>query len=351
MVVSTPSSTVVGMIVTILAAYCYPHLGRTDGIVHPELFLLPYSVKSIFLLSGLSLPVQQLQSAIWNLPLNLFIQCILFIVWPFGIGRLLLLLLQQQHAMMRMMLPVVSPPIGDGLLILTCLPTTVNMCVVLTSAVRGGNVAVALCNAVLSNLLGLILTPILLLHFLGSDITVPFRTMYIQLSNQVLVPVLIGQILRGTIPSISDMYQRHEKLWKRLQEIILLSILWNAFCNAISSNIGMGVRDGIILLVLLPMVHVLVLAGTWFVASALQLQPWLHWTRGEIVAAMFCSSQKTLAFGLPIIQTIFAGHANLAMYCAPLMILHPLQLIIGSLLVPTLERYVNNGTDIAVVTK
>lgn len=63
------------------------------------------------------------------------------------------------------------------------------------------------------------------------------------------------------------------------------------------------------------------------------------------MAGMFCASQKTLAFGLPLINTIFEGSPNLAAYCAPIMFIHPLQLILGSLLIPRLETYTAAGKD------
>jgi len=66
---------------------------------------------------------------------------------------------------------------------------------------------------------------------------------------------------------------------------------------------------------------------------------------GEAVAAAFCSSHKTLAFGLPLIQTIFEGNPNLAAYCAPLMLIHPLQLVLGSLLVPYFKTYTEESQE------
>jgi sodium/bile acid cotransporter 7 len=42
---------------------------------------------------------------------------------------------------------------------------------------------------------------------------------------------------------------------------------------------------------------------------------------------------------LPLINTIFEGNMNLAAYCAPLMIMHPLQIVVGSLLVPYLSDH------------
>ena len=69
--------------------------------------------------------------------------------------------------------------------------------------------------------------------------------------------------------------------------------------------------------------------------------PWFNFSRKETIAAMFTASHKTLAFGLPLINTIFEGSPNIASYCTPLMFIHPLQLILGSLCVPALAKYVD----------
>jgi solute carrier family 10 (sodium/bile acid cotransporter), member 7 len=323
---------VIGMMVTIAFSYQFPNLGRTGSPLHPERFIQQYAVMAIFFLSGLSLQFQQIQRAVANVRLNLLIQIILFLVWPWAVGRPL-------HTLgLRWLYPsfnILSPPLWDGLFMATCLPTTVNMCVILT-ATAGGDVAAALCNAVLSNLLGILGTPLLLLHFFGSHIHLSWPTLLGQLSRKVLLPLGVGQILRAALPPVKDWYQRHNPFFKRAQEVILLSILWNAFSTAMASHLGVGLRDGMALLVLLPLLHLSALAST----GALFALPWWKFPRAQVVAAMFCSSQKTLAFGLPLLQTMFHGNANVALYCAPLMLLHPIQLTIGSLLVPKLEEYV-----------
>ena len=58
-----------------------------------------------------------------------------------------------------------------------------------------------------------------------------------------------------------------------------------------------------------------------------------------MISALFCASHKTLAFGLPLLQTVFEGDPKLALYCAPLMFIHPMQLMIGSLFVKPLQEY------------
>ena len=81
---------------------------------------------------------------------------------------------------------------------MSCLPTTVNMCVVLTQS-AGGSVASALFNAVLGNLLGIFATPLLIFHFLGtSHISVPYLSVLKKLVVKVVVPVALGQLLRAT---------------------------------------------------------------------------------------------------------------------------------------------------------
>ena len=56
-------------------------------------------------------------------------------------------------------------------------------------------------------------------------------------------------------------------------------------------------------------------------------------------AALFCSSQKTLSFGIPFIKTAFAGRPDIAYILAPLLIYAPAQLLLGSiLLVPAMQR-------------
>ena len=315
-----------GMFFTVGFARIFPALGKTGGILKPELIIGKYGVAAVFLLSGLSLELSQLTKAFASVKLNTLVQAIIFAVWPFLVGLPL-------TSFLGTLLPAIFPrPLTEGLLILTCLPTTVNMNVILTSA-AGGNVASALCNAVVSNLGGIFATPFLLFRFFGSQISLPFMDMLVKLANKVLLPVTIGQMLRAT--RAKNLYIKHSKFFKRLQEVILLSILWNAFCTAISDNIGLEFRSGIGLLLLLPILHGVSLAAVFAFFSI----PALGFSRGEIVASMFCASQKTLAFGLPLINTIFEGNPNLAAYCAPIMFLHPLQLIIGSLLVPRLQRF------------
>jgi sodium/bile acid cotransporter 7 len=89
--------------------------------------------------------------------------------------------------------------------------------------------------------------------------------------------------------------------------VVLLGIVWNAFCNAFTSGLGLEVKHAVALFTLLPALHVASLATLF---SFFQLKSF-GFTIQEATAATFCAAHKTLAFGLPLINTIFDGNPNL----------------------------------------
>jgi solute carrier family 10 (sodium/bile acid cotransporter), member 7 len=315
------------MPVAVGLARLFPSLGVSGGVLKPEKYIAKYGVALIFLISGLSLELDQLVKAISNVKLNLMIQVVSFLLWPFMIGVPLTSFLARSF-------PALMPQsLLDGILILTTLPTTVNMCIILTTS-AGGNTAAAICNAVLSNIAGILITPALIFRFFGAQIKLPFVEMVVQLCNKVLLPVIVGQVLRLT--AVKKVYNKYTTFFKRMSEMLLLSILWNAFCNAFTHGLGIDVGNTISLTILLSTLYMLSLGAIFKLFSL----PLFRLSRGEVVAGMFCGAQKTLAFGLPLVNTIFAGSPNLAAYVAPIMVVYPIQIVLGSTLLPALERYI-----------
>ena len=64
--------------------------------------------------------------------------------------------------------------------------------------------------------------------------------------------------------------------------------------------------------------------------------------RRDSTAMLFCSTHKTLAFGVPLIRTMFESSAAgvVGWATAPLLIWHPTQLVVGSFLCPKLQEYI-----------
>ena len=157
-----------------------------------------------------------------------------------------------------------------------------------------------------------------------------------------ILVIAVGQALRLT--RAKDVYKTHSKKFKMVQELVMISILWNAFCEAFSIGWGMQLSHAVKLLLVLPVLH---LASLGF---CFKLFERIGFSRGEVVAAMFCASHKTLAFGLPLVNTIFEGNPNLATYCAPLMFIHPVQLVLGSLFMSRLEKYTSTSDQVTAST-
>ncbi len=94
------------------------------------------------------------------------------------------------------------------------------------------------------------------------------------------------------------------------------------------------------LLSLLTVLITLHLFAVWCIFHTFQF---LGYTKEEVVAATFTASQKTMALGLPLTKVIFDGNPNLASYSVPLMMIGPLQLSLGSLMVPWFKAYISRS--------
>jgi len=62
----------------------------------------------------------------------------------------------------------------------------------------------------------------------------------------------------------------------------------------------------------------------------------LKFSRPDEIAAVFCASKKSLAPGAPMAALIFGAHPGLGLILLPIMIYHPLPLIVCSI---TAEAY------------
>ena len=63
------------------------------------------------------------------------------------------------------------------------------------------------------------------------------------------------------------------------------------------------------------------------------------------IATVFCGSKKTIASGVPMAQLIFAGDPRLGVILLPLMIYHPLQLLICGVLAGKWARRDASGAN------
>lgn len=316
---------VLGMATAVASAAAVPRLGADGSFLRPEL-ISSYGVSMVFLLSGLSLRLAELRDAMLDVKLNALTQAVSLALVPAVSYPVI------ELARRTTWIPL-QARLLDGLLVTACLPTTVNMCVILTQS-AGGNVAAALTNAVLGNIIGIFATPALLMLTLKKkDVALPFLAIVSKLAAKVVVPVCVGQLLRAT--PMRTVQSRRKAMFKRTSEVTLLLIMWNTFSTSFAKGIDtISFGEIAFLGITMPLLHAGSLAAMLYTfATLFRLKP------RDAVASAYVASHKTLAFGIPLIKTIFAGSPHLALYSAPIMILHPVQLMVGSAFVPFLQKY------------
>jgi len=70
----------------------------------------------------------------------------------------------------------------------------------------------------------------------------------------------------------------------------------------------------------------------WLASRALGFAP------SERITALFCGSKKTLASGVPMARVIFGAAPGLGLILLPIMLYHPLQLMVGGWLAARFAR-------------
>ena len=143
------------VVIAIIVASLYPPLGAE--YLYPQYTATWGAVLYIFVLAGLGLKTEELKHAFQRVQFNLFVQIFSFFVDSsivYGVSRAL------------NDIGALTLSLADGMVIASCLPITINMVLVLTSS-AGGDEGAAIFNAAFGNLVGVFLTPALILMYIG----------------------------------------------------------------------------------------------------------------------------------------------------------------------------------------
>lgn len=300
-------------------AWLVPQAGASGGWLRSEITTRA-GVALIFLLQGLTLPAAAMRAGVGQWRLHAVIQGITFLGFP--------LLGLAWDALAG---PRLSPDLRMGFLYLCVLPSTISTSVVLTT-VAGGNAVGAVFNAVLSSLLGLVVTPLWVAWLMRSaGRSQPLGPVAAEICLLVLVPLVLGQVARLRL----RLWAEARKKWLgHLSSGVILFIAFAAFCNSVQARTWSRQGTGVLAATLCGTVLLFLVA--WGLAEALSAWAGLSWP--DRVAAAFCGPQKTLASGLPLAKILFGAHPGLGLILLPLMIYHPLQLVVCGVLADRWRR-------------
>src|SRR6195952_160549 len=193
---------------------------------------------------------------------------------------------------------LLTPALWTGLILLSVLPSTVQSSIAFTSIARG-NVSAALCAATVSNLLGMLLTPLLAGLLLSTQGGFSIHGVA-DILEQLMLPFAAGQLAR---PLIGAWAQRNRKLLGLVDRGSILLVVYTAFSEGVTQGIWhqLGVADLGRLLAVDAALLAVVLAITTF-GSRL-----LGFSRADEITVVFCGSKKSLASGLPMATVLLAG--------------------------------------------
>ncbi len=304
-----PDFFLIGMAIAISLAWLLPAPGAAGGSLHPEL-LTKAGIALVFFLHGTLLSFTALKDGIFRWKYHLIIQSVTFILFPLlGI------------AFISLVGDSISKDLTLGFFYLCALPSTVSSSVAMTAAARG-NVAVAVFNATISSLIGIFLTPFwmsLLMHNTAQHLEL--GEVILDLCKWMILPLLIGQALR---PLIGTFAMQHKKCINTIDRGTILLLVYTSFCDSFLHQVWTQHSIGTML-----SIGIATAALFFFIITLLTLVCQYYNIAPEYRAAIvFCGTKKSLATGVPMARLIFGSDPSLSLILLPIMLYHPLQLLL-----------------------
>lgn len=290
-----------------------------DIVVHAAIALL-------FFIYGARISRQAIWTGILHWRLQLLVFATTFVVFPllgFEIAKL-----ADGH---------LDSGLVTGLMFVALLPSTVQSSIAFTSIARG-NVPAALCCASLSNLVGVVITPLLATMVFSAGTGGMSLAAVGDIALQILLPFVVGQFAR---PLIGEWLNRQKTLTMLVDRGSILLVVYSAFSAGVVAGIWSRVTPqslGVVIvldLVMLAVVLVVTTAASRF----------LRFTTEDEIAIVFCGSKKSMASGLPMANIIFPGSA-VGLIVLPLMLFHQMQLMVCAALARRYARRAETAVPI-----
>lgn len=288
-----------GLVVVVALAYWTSDFGK--WLDHFPFGASKLAIVGLFFLSGVAISLRNLDRQIRNPRLHLMIQGFGFVLAP-GLAYVTSFW-------------IADAQVRQGVCLLAALPTTISSCVAFTAAARGNTLG-AILNAVGSNLLGIILSPLLvgLMMGRGGVSTGDVAKLMGELALLVFVPFAVGQIAAAHLDRLRA---KLGTIYSDLSQLLVLLLAYCAFSKSIFRLTGQfGMMWQVFAYLAVGQLAMLLLAT---LAARMAGLP-----REDRAAAVFCSAQKTLAFGVPIA-------ASLNIDVLPLIFYYLFQMLTSSL--------------------
>jgi solute carrier family 10 (sodium/bile acid cotransporter), member 7 len=276
------------------------------------------SIFALFFLHGLRLPRGEVIAAArsWKLQGAM----LLFVFGAMPLAGLLL------FKTVGWMLPAA---LAMGVVYCAMLPSTVQSAISYSS-MAGGNVAASVVGAAVSNLAGIVLTPLLVALVLGATAGVSLGgDVFIRIATMLLLPFALGQAAQHWLGTWA---QRQKAMLSFFDRLVILIAVYVAFAGAVASG-GLAALDLTTLAVLaavLGLLLVFAFAAAWFGGGLIGLP------RADRISLTFAGAHKSIATGAPMAAILFGSGAGLIVL--PAIIYHMMQLLVSAPLAARFAR-------------
>ena len=313
-----PDGFLIAIVVAAVVASFLPATGSAQTALS---WAITVAIFALFFLYGARLKPSEALVGLTHWRLHLTILAFTYLVFPV-VGLALGVLSPR----------LLSAELYTGLLYLMTVPATVQSAVAFTSIARG-NVAGAIVSSSTSNLLGVVLTPTLVMVLLATSGRVRVgASAIVDIALQLLLPFCLGQLSRRWTADVVATYKAPLRL---VDQASIVMVVYLAFSRGVEEQMWSRTTPFqlVVLVVVCLLVVLLMLTLTWFTARR------LGFNREDAIAIQFCGTKKSMATGLPMAQVLFAG-MPIGLLVLPLMVFHQIQLMACSVLA---GRYARQG--------
>ncbi|KAI1769604.1 putative sodium bile acid cotransporter [Hypoxylon sp. FL1150] len=335
---------VLGFGLACVLGYFFPHVAARGGVIRSEYSILYGGIALIFFINGMQLSPEKLKEHATNWRLHIVVQGISLVLIPV----IQLIIVRIVIAAGGVSSGTVDASILVGMVVVSCIPTTIASNVVMTRN-AGGDEAAAIIEVVIGNVVGSFLAPWLIYGFLPSgggfeslrpakaDTLGPmYANVMQQLGLSVLVPLVVGQTLRWTVPKQVAWTLKTFYL-AQFCSVLLMLVAWSTFSGAFQTGALTALpKASVIFNVFLNIAeYILFTAVCYWIASPPELLARLvngyiadsrlgsrlpkivkravtikKMPKELVVAVCFCGAAKTTSVGIPLAAAMWSQLDN-----------------------------------------
>ena len=314
-----PDPFLIFLVGAVLVATFLPARGPFATLVG---WLSTATIVLLFFFHGAKLAREQVVAGLIHWRLHIVILAMTFVMFPIvGVTG-------------RALFPRVLPPdLWLGMIFICALPSTVQSAIAFVSIARG-NVSAAIASASASQMLGIVITPLLMSLLAGTSGGQADLAGMGKVALEIFVPFVAGHLLR---PWIGGWIARHKPLVGLTDQSTIIIAVYGAFSAAVIEGIWHRIPPAslIVLVLVCGVLLAIALVLTWAASGA------LGFSRADRITILFCGSKKSLVQGVPMARVLFSG-PQVGVILLPIMIFHQIQLMACAFIA---KRYAADGEN------